>query len=84
MNDRLEGSLMAVRQEILSLLTQQMKALDSPLGLTDDQLRGCYMRQSRVQELREQLQEALLLQQESAAPTLVRPGNGTSAEHYIS
>ena len=84
MHGKIEQSLMAVRQEILSLLTQQMKALDSPLGLTDDQLRECYMRQSRVQELREQLQEALLLQQESAAPTLVRHGNGASAEHYVS
>jgi hypothetical protein len=45
-----------LRQEILLLLRQQMDALDSPLGLTDDQLRECYLRQMRVQELREKLQ----------------------------
>ena len=47
-----------VRQEILGLLRQQMQALDSPDGLTDDQLRECYLRQNRVQELREVLQSA--------------------------
>lgn len=45
-----------LRQEILQLLRQQMDALDSPFGLTDDQLRECYVRQMRVQELREKLQ----------------------------
>jgi len=46
-----------VRQEILDLLRQQMDALNSPLGLTDEKLRQCYERQARVQELREQLQD---------------------------
>lgn len=50
--------LEALRQEILALLRQQMEALDSPDGLTDDQLRDCYLRQNRVQELREMLQAA--------------------------
>src|SRR5258708_35593348 len=46
----------AVRQEILYLLGQQMDALDSPLGLTDTRLSECYERQVRVQELREKMQ----------------------------
>jgi hypothetical protein len=46
----------AIRKEILNLLRQQMEALESPLGLSDDQLRECYIRQNRVQELREMLQ----------------------------
>jgi hypothetical protein len=50
------GQIGAVRQEILELLHQQMKALDSPLGLTDARLSECYERQARVQELREKLQ----------------------------
>jgi hypothetical protein len=45
-----------VRREILDLLRQQMDALNSPLGLTDEKLRECYQRQARVQELREKLQ----------------------------
>ena len=48
--------MVAVRQEILDLLRQQMEALDSPLGLTDARLSECYARQTRVQELREKLQ----------------------------
>jgi hypothetical protein len=48
--------IVAVRQEILHLLRQQMEALDSPLGLTDARLSECYERQARVQELREKLQ----------------------------
>lgn len=50
--------MVAVRQEILDLLRRQMEALDSPLGLTDAQLRECYLRQTRVQELRDKLQAA--------------------------
>ena len=45
-----------LRQEILYLLSQQMAALDSPLGLSDSGLTECYRRQERVQELRERLQ----------------------------
>jgi hypothetical protein len=50
--------MVAVRREILDLLRQQMDALNSPLGLTDEKLRECYDRQVRVQELREKLQDA--------------------------
>jgi hypothetical protein len=46
----------AVRQEIMDLLCEQMEALDSPSGLTDERLCDCYRRQERVQELRERLQ----------------------------
>jgi hypothetical protein len=48
----------AVRQEMLALLRQQMDALDSPQGLTHDQLRECYGRQTRILELRDRLQAA--------------------------
>jgi hypothetical protein len=46
----------AVRREIIDLLRDQMEALDSPLGLTDERLSECYRRHERVQELRERLQ----------------------------
>lgn len=49
-----------IRQEILQLLKQQMDVLDSPVGLTDEQLRECYLRQTRVQDLREKLQASLV------------------------
>jgi len=52
--------IVAVRQEILQLLRQQMEALDSPLGLTDARLTECYERQGRVQELREKLDAMLM------------------------
>ncbi len=48
--------IVAARREILDLLRQQMEALNSPLGLTDENLRECYDRQERVQELREKLE----------------------------
>ena len=48
--------IVAARREILDLLRQQMEALNSPLGLTDEKLRECYDRQERVQELREKLE----------------------------
>ena len=48
--------LVAMRQEIMQLLSQQLDALESPLGLSDARLRECYERQSRVQELREKMQ----------------------------
>ena len=51
--------LVAVRQEMLDLLRQQMDVLDSPLELTESRLMECYNRQTRVQELREILQAAL-------------------------
>ena len=47
--------IVAVRQEILQLLRQQMDALDSPLGLKEARLSECYERQARVHELREKL-----------------------------
>jgi hypothetical protein len=52
-------NIAAVRQEMLELLRLQMEALDSPQGLTDVQLRECYLRQNRVQELRDIIQAAL-------------------------
>lgn len=52
----LKEEIEALRREIVSLLRQQMEALDSPLGLTDTCLTECYQRQDRVQELREKLQ----------------------------
>ena len=83
-----ENNVMAVRQEMLDLLRQQMDALDSPQGLTDDQLRECYMRQTRVQELREQLQMALSAQQETglteSAHALIPPAQSASAEQCMS
>jgi hypothetical protein len=48
--------VVTLRSEIFGLLRQQMEVLDSPAGLTDDQLRECYDRQSRMQELRKELQ----------------------------
>jgi hypothetical protein len=54
----LSENMVAVRQEILDLLRQQMEVLDSPLGVTEDKLRECYVRQARVQELRDKLQAA--------------------------
>jgi len=52
----ISSEAVAVREEMLDLLRQQMEALDSPLGLTDARLTECYDRQVRVQELRERLQ----------------------------
>jgi hypothetical protein len=60
--------MMAARREILDLLRQQMDALNSPFGLTDEKLRECYDRQARVQELREKLQD------EPIAMATVMPG----------
>lgn len=51
--------IVAVRREILDLLRQQVQVLDSGLELSDCQLRECYDRQGRVQELREKLQASL-------------------------
>jgi lipopolysaccharide biosynthesis regulator YciM len=59
--------IVAVRQEMLNLLRQQMEALDSPEGMTDSQLMECYHRQARVQELRDRLQACLNSEQENAA-----------------
>lgn len=49
--------VVAVRREIIDLLRLQLEALDSPQGLTETKLMECYERQTRVQELRDQLQE---------------------------
>ena len=59
----------AIRQEMLSLLRQQMEALNSA-GLTVDQLRECYLRQNRVQELREMLQAASFSPQQQGVPPM--------------
>lgn len=45
----------SVRREMLDLLRQQIEVLNSSSGPTDDQLRECYLRQFRLQELRDQL-----------------------------
>jgi hypothetical protein len=58
--------IVAVRREMLDLLCQQVECLDSPGGLTDNQLLECYNRQGRVQQLREKLQ-ALLGEEETCA-----------------
>ena len=87
MHASLENNLMGLRQEILDLLQQQMEVLNSPLGMTDAQLRECYTRQTRVQELREQLQMALSMQKENggtgAAHALVPPGQPASLEQSL-
>jgi hypothetical protein len=59
----------AVRQEMLALLRQQMDALDSLQGLTRDQLRECYVRQTRILELRDQLQAASNPEHETQFPS---------------
>ena len=51
--------MVAVRREMLDLLREQMEVLDSGLELTDGQLRECFDRHGRVQELREKLQAAV-------------------------
>ena len=80
--------LTAVRQAIMDLRRQQMKALDSPEGLTEDQLRECYERQTRVQELREQLQAASNSQVDaSSIPETAQPipvSAETTADHCAS
>lgn len=45
----------SIRQEMLDLLRQQIEVLNSSSGPTDDQLRECYLRQFRLQALRDQL-----------------------------
>lgn len=55
-----------IRNEMLRLLRRQMDALDSPAGLTYEQLRECYVRQTRVHELREMLQSAIASEEGSA------------------
>jgi hypothetical protein len=57
--------MVAVRREILDLLHQQMAVLNSGLEVTDDQLRSCYDRQGRVEELRDKLQACLNFEQQS-------------------
>jgi hypothetical protein len=51
--------IVAARREMLDLLRQQMEVLNSAPELTDSQLRECYDRQGRVEELREKLQASL-------------------------
>jgi len=80
--------LTAVRQEIMDLLRQQMNVLDSPEGLTEDRLRECYERQTRVQELREKLQAASNSQTDvSSMPGAAQPipvTAQTAADHCAS
>jgi hypothetical protein len=72
--------VVAVRQEILELLLLQMEALDSPEGLTDAQLRECYIRRNRVQELREKLQAASKLKREIGSTATTAQGFSPSAD----
>jgi hypothetical protein len=55
MQSQVEGAT-GIRREMMNLLRQQVKILDSSRELSDIQLRECYDRQSRVQALREKLQ----------------------------
>jgi hypothetical protein len=50
--------MLDVRQEMIELLRQQMSVLESGDDLSDAQLRECYERQGRVQQLREKLEMA--------------------------
>jgi hypothetical protein len=63
----------AVRQRIMGLLRQQMEALDSPSGLTDELLTECYERHAQVQELRERLQALSTLDIETTSAAQPRP-----------
>jgi hypothetical protein len=63
----------AVRKQIVHLLHQQMEALDSPLGLTDERLTECYERQARVQELRDRLQALASLDIQATSTAQVSP-----------
>jgi hypothetical protein len=72
--------MVAVRPEILDLLRLQMEALDSPQGLTDAQLRECYVRQNRVQEFREKLQAASKLEREIGSTSTTVQGSSVSAD----
>ena len=51
--------IVAARREMLDLLRQQLEVLNSAPELKDVQLKECYDRQGRVQELREKLQASL-------------------------
>jgi hypothetical protein len=63
-----------VRREIIDLLREQMEALGSPSGLTDERLCECYRRQERVQELRERLQVLAESEAETGAANPEVPG----------
>jgi hypothetical protein len=80
-----DRNMETLRQEILGLLRQQMQALDSPGGLTDEQLRECYLRQNRVQELREILQAACVSPLESSQSAHVQSvPEGDREQEYAS
>jgi hypothetical protein len=71
--------IVAVRQEILQLLRQQMEALDSPVGLTDVRLSQCYERQARVHELREKLEALSGSEHEKGAARVAVPDTPSCA-----
>jgi hypothetical protein len=71
--------IVAVRQEMLNLLRQQMDALDSPEGLTDSRLMECYNRQARVQELRDKLEACLTSERQNAGVIAGRSTSEVSA-----
>jgi hypothetical protein len=62
--------IVAVRREMLDLLRRQREVLNSAPELTDSQLRECYDRQGRVQELREKLQAILNWQSQNRPRTV--------------
>ena len=61
--------IIALRAEMMTLLRQQLDALDTPEGLTDSRLMECYARQSRVQELREKLQSVTNADRDCSMPS---------------
>ena len=64
--------MIAVRKQIMYLLHQQIEALDSSQGLTDEVLTECYARQGRVQVLRERLQALSSLEIETTSTSTAR------------
>ena len=75
--------MVAVRREMLDLLRRRMEVLNSGLELTDTQLRECFDRQGRVQELRETLQAALNADAQHGS-SLVEPASVESASADLS
>ena len=64
------GDLEAVRQEIPGSLCQQMKALTSPAGLADEQLRPYYLQPISVAGVARNLQAASVWQEREDLPPI--------------
>jgi hypothetical protein len=81
------AEIAAIRIEIMKLLRQQLEALDTAEGLTDNKLMECYDRQARVQALREQLQTLAQMKEtertasRKSANVIVMPSTAKDAEH---